>query len=253
VGAGVDFANKRIFLEVAPDRRYKAVCAHCVGKIVIHQHGSRIIGDIPLWDFSVFIRAHYRKGDCVRCGKIVVERLDYTKPGLRMTSRLAEFILAPGRKMSDSDISRLLGLSWDVVRKVHYDALLHEYGDMDYGSPRLLAVDEIAICKGHKYATVIVDIESGRVVSIEEDRTTESLMSFYQMFIRMAVESRIKEIRDFAAKVFRHIRYIVNHAKYKITTGIVEGISNKIKNIKRRAYGIKDLQYLKLLAINTFY
>ena len=67
------------------------------------------------------------------------------------------------------------------------------------------------------------------------------------------VESQIKIIKNFAAKVIRHIRYIANHAKYKITTGIIEGINNKIKNIKRRAYGIKNLQYLKLLAIDAFY
>ena len=83
--------------------------------------------------------------------------------------------------------------------------------------------------------------------------TTDEAIDRAQMFIRMAIESKIRAIKDFAKKVFKHIRYIVNHAKYKITTGIVEGINNKIKNIKRRAYGIKDIQYLKLLAIDAFY
>jgi transposase len=97
-----------------------------------------------------------------------------------MTSRLAEYILLLGKKLCDSDIGRILGMSRHVVRKVHYDALLHEYGALDYGDLRLLAVDEIAIRKGHKYATVIVDIETGRVLSMEEDRTAESLLSFYR-------------------------------------------------------------------------
>lgn len=383
VSDSIDLRGKRIFIEVAPDKRFRAVCAYCGGKILIHQHGKRVIRDIPLWDFSVFINAHYRKGYCAHCGKIVVEHLDYTKPGLRMTSRLAEYILTLGRKMSDSELADFLGLSWDVVHKAHYDALLHKYDKMDYGNPRLLGVDEIAVRKGHKYATVIVDIETGRVLSIEEDRTTESLLSFYrklttqqrdgiqavvmdqwkpymnatkemlpnaeivtdyfhmvkkyntevidkvrvgtakaieilvdkrniikgsrfllykrkdrltnsetaqlehilgtnqplyiaytlkdmlhaifdsdtvneavdraQMFMRMAVESQVSSIRNFAATVCKNIRYIANHAKYKITTGIVEGINNKIKNIKRRAYGIKDIQFLKLLAIDAFY
>jgi len=338
---------------------------------------------MPLWGFSVFIEAHYRKGNCGKCGKIVVERLEYAKPGLRITSRLAEYILGLGKKMSDADIARSLGLSWKVVHKAHYEALLDKYGNMDYGAPRLLAVDELSVRKGQEYATVIIDIEKGRVLSLEADRTTESLMSFYrklspqqregieavamddwdayinatkqmlpnaeivtdyfhmvkkynekvidkvragtakslemlpskpqiikskrfllykrkdrltdaemtqlehifgtnealykaytlkdmlhaifnaetadealdraQMFIRMAIESKIKPIRDFAATLFKNIRYIVNHAKYKITTAIAEGMINKIKNIKRRAYGIKDLQYMKLLAIDAFY
>ena len=379
----IDLSKHSIFLVVSPDRRFAPVCAHCGCRILIHQHTSRVIRDIPLWDFSVFIEAHYRKGYCPVCGKIVVEHLDYTEPGLRITNRLAQYIQALGRVMCDSAVARLLGMSRHVVRKVHYEALLHEYGDMDYGDLHLLAVDEIAVRRGHKYATVIVDIETGRVLSLEENRKTESLISFYsklsqkqrdgieavvmdqwkpfikateqmlpnadivtdyfhfvkqynrevmdrvrastakslellvdkrniikgsrfllykrkdkltdtetaqlehifdtnralyiaytlkdmlhamfsaettdqaidriQMFIHMAVESQIKIIKNFAAKVLKHIQYIANHAKYKITTGIIEGINNKIKNIKRRAYGIKDLQYLKLLAIDAFY
>ena len=83
--------------------------------------------------------------------------------------------------------------------------------------------------------------------------TTDQAIDRIQMFVQMAAESQIKVIKNFAAKVLMHIRYIINYAKYKITTGIIEGINNKIKNIKRRAYGIKDLQYLKLLAIDAFY
>jgi len=78
----IDLSKHSIFLVVSPDRRFAPVCAHCGCRILIHQHMSRVIRGIPLWDFSVFVEAHYRKGYCPVCRKIVVEHLDYTELGL---------------------------------------------------------------------------------------------------------------------------------------------------------------------------
>lgn len=361
--------------------RYKPICPYCKEKIYIHQHKSRVIRDIPLWDYSVYIRAHYRNGFCPKCGKIVVEYLEYTKPGLRMTNRLADYIVQLGRVMSDSDIARILGITRYTVRRIHFDALKHKYNDLNYDNLRYIGIDEIAIHKGHKYATVIVDIEAGRVLSVEEDRTTESLKRFYNrltpeqresivavamdgwkayikateemlpnaeivtdyfhmakrynaevidkvrittynesegldkqmikgtkfilykndenlddnqrlhlekilgtnrglyiaytlkemlhsifktestteakdrvmMFIKLSIESKIKPIKDFAGKIVKYIEFIINHAEHKISTGKNEGINNKLKNIKRRAYGFRNFQYFRLLAIDAFY
>ena len=56
----------------------------------------------------------------------MVEHLEYTEPGLRMANRPAQHILGLGREMSDADISRVPCLSWKVVHKVHYEALLQK-------------------------------------------------------------------------------------------------------------------------------
>jgi len=115
----IDDEQKRITLKVSYDNRFSPICGHCKNEIKVHQYERRMIRDIPLWDYSVFIESHYRKGYCPKCKKIVVEYLEYTSPGLRMTNRLANYIVELGRKMSDSDISRLLHMSWDVAHKVH--------------------------------------------------------------------------------------------------------------------------------------
>ena len=121
------------------------------------------------------------------------------------------------------------GYSFTSTRVVLF--VIFRYGIFRFSSKRITGrgVDKRDIIKGSRF-----------LLYKRKDKLTD-------------VESQIKIIKNFAAKVLRHIRYIANHAKYKITTGIIEGINNKIKNIKRRAYGIKDLQYLKLLAIDAFY
>jgi transposase len=50
-----------------------------------------------------------------------------------------------------------------------------------------------------------------------------------------------------------HYRYgILNHCDHPIHTGILEGVNNKIKVIKRKAYGFQDLRYFSLKIIQAF-
>ena len=51
----------------------------------------------------------------------------------------------------------------------------------------------------------------------------------------------------------RHSYGIINHCMYPVHTGKLEGINNKIKDLKRNAYGFHDLEYfsLKIIQITT--
>ena len=45
---------------------------------------------------------------------------------------------------------------------------------------------------------------------------------------------------------------ILNHCTYPIHTSVLEGINNKIKVIKRKAYGYRDERYFSLKVIQAF-
>jgi transposase len=44
----------------------------------------------------------------------------------------------------------------------------------------------------------------------------------------------------------------LNHYEYPIHTGKLEGVNNKIKVIKRRAYGFHDVRYFSIKIIQAF-
>ena len=55
-------------------------------------------------------------------------------------------------------------------------------------------------------------------------------------------------------KMLERYRYgILNHCQYPIHTGKLEGVNNKIKVIKRKAYGYHDLRYFTLKIYQAFY
>jgi transposase len=75
---------------------------------------------------------------------------------------------------------------------------------------------------------------------------------FFQSWYRRAIYSRIEPLKDFARMLKRHLDGIINHCRYQIHTGILEGINNKIKVIKRIAYGFRDIEYFFLKIRGAF-
>lgn len=68
----------------------------------------------------------------------------------------------------------------------------------------------------------------------------------------LAQESGIPPLATFGRNLRRHEKGIVNHSLYPIHTGRLEGINNKIKVIKRQAYGFRDDAYFILKIKGAF-
>jgi len=83
-----------------------------------------------------------------------------------MTRRLVRYILELCKIMTIKEIAGHLGLDWKTVKEIHNESLANRYANEDIGCPALLAIDEIAVKKGHRYLTVIINWETGRVLYV---------------------------------------------------------------------------------------
>lgn len=65
---------------------------------------------------------------------------------------------------------------------------------------------------------------------------------------------RLKPFEEFAELIERHWNGIASycHPEAKVSLGFMEGLNNKIRVIQRRAYGIKDQEYLRLKVITSY-
>ena len=67
--------------------------------------------------------------------------------------------------------------------------------------------------------------------------------NFLNYWSELALQSGLQPLCKFVNMLFNYSYGILNHCKYQIHTGKLEGINNKIKVIKRKAYGYHDLDY----------
>jgi transposase len=70
---------------------------------------------------------------------------------------------------------------------------------------------------------------------------------FLRFWCSLAFQSKIKPAIKFAKTLIRYAYGIINHCKFPIHTSRLEGINNKIKVIKRKAYGFHDIEYFSLI------
>ena len=78
-------------------------------------------------------------------------------------------------------------------------------------------------------------------------------LSFLEQWVKKAVESGIKKLIAFANTLISHRTGIINWYKHRISTGPLEGFNNKIKVLKRKAYGYRDFEFfiLKIYALHS--
>ena len=76
------------------------------------------------------------------------------------------------------DVVRHLGMSWDMVKEIHLWTLERKFKKKKLKNLKYFGVDEIAVRRGYSYLTVVVDLETGQMVWVKEDRPNSSLQGF---------------------------------------------------------------------------
>ncbi len=77
-------------------------------------------------------------------------------------------------------------------------------------------------------------------------RSEKDAKAAWESWFQRALESGTKPLVAFATKLEAYLPGILAHAKWPLHTSLLEGINNKIKVIKRIAYGFRDDEYFFL-------
>ena len=75
---------------------------------------------------------------------------------------------------------------------------------------------------------------------------------FWKQWYNRAIRSRIEPLKKFARNLKKRIDGVISHCRWPLHTSLIEGINNKIKVIKRMAYGYRDDEYFFLKIRQAF-
>jgi transposase len=130
----------------------------------------------------VLLLYRMRRVDCRTCG-VRVEEVPWAIGKHQLTKAYMLFLAHWARKLSWKETAVAFRSTWDkVCQAVEY---VVEWGleHRDLGEIRAIGVDEIQYAKGHKYLTLVYQIEEGctRLLWIGKDRTVESFDQFFAL------------------------------------------------------------------------
>ncbi len=174
--------SRSALIHLEPDQRYRPRC-HACGQPArtVHSQTRKFVRDLSLADFSVMLQIEYRKIWCGHCDGVRVEQLEFVDAHQRVTHRLAAYAAQLCKAgLSVEAVARHLELDPKTVKAIDKAALQAEFGQTTYDGLKRLAIDEIAVKKGHNYMTVVLDYDTGRVVWMGQGRQTATIDEFFE-------------------------------------------------------------------------
>lgn len=168
-------------IELAPDPDVRRRCSGCGGLTsAVHDRTQRRIRDLPIFDAAVELRVPRLRLACPGCGPRL-EQLDWLDPHARVTRRLA---LSVARLCAATCVRHAAvwhRIDWKTAKSIDFRQLEATLGPPDLDGVRLLSMDEFAIQKGHRYATVVVDVERKRVLWVGRGRSRAEVRPFFEL------------------------------------------------------------------------
>ena len=386
VGPTWDYApdsEREIWVELHPEGG-PGVCGSCGTHCdQVHDVKERWVRELPVFGQECWLIVHRRRVWCSPCGGPKVEQLSWLEPWARYTNRFAASVAKLCKVMTHKHVAEEYGIDRKTVKTIDKRYLEKTLGPPDLRAVSLLAMDEFAIQKGHRYASVVIEPERKEVLWVGRGRSREDVRPFFEMLgkegckrieavamdmngayaeevkvqcphaeivydlfhvvakygrevmdrvrvdeanrlkhdkparkvvkgsrwlllrneenikrdedrVRLkelldankrlakvyvlkddlkqlwnytdpdearvfwrewynrAIRSKIEPLKAFARKLNEYIEGIISHCRYPLNTSVLEGINNKIKVIKRMAYGYRDDEYFFLKIRQAF-
>ena len=182
-GASFSSTERSIEVRVRPRAGSAAVCSGCQRAAPGYDHlPERRFEFIPLWGFLVFLLYRMRRVNCSPCG-IVVEQVPWASGKHHLTKAYMQFLAQWARKLSWQETAETFRTSWDKV--CHSVEYVVQWGieNRKLAPIRAIGVDEIQYAKGHKYLTLVYQIDVGctRLLWMGKERTVETFQGFFTM------------------------------------------------------------------------
>jgi transposase len=174
--------------------------------------------------------------ECAACGSVRQAPVAFAARGRRCTRSFVRYVLDLRPRMTIQDLAEYLGVSQWLVRDIEKEYLQRHFAKPKLKRVRHIAIDELSIGGGHKYLTVVLDLERGAVLFVGEGKGADALNPFWKrlkgsrakiqavaMDLSAAYRLAVREHLPQATLVFDHFH-------------IVKLFNDKLSDLRRDLY-----------------
>lgn len=201
-------------------KRDTALCPYCQSRCdQIHDRRERVKRDLMVRAYRVNVIVLKRRFRCLDCGKTFTEPDTACGRRRRTTVRLRETIGKQAAIQPVEQVAQTFGVGPRFVRdcfKHLTRPVLQQRGldvevEQPLPSPSFLGIDEFAVRKGHRYATILCDLEKRDVLEVCLGRKLEEVMGLLN---RLAQPEKVQAVSmDMSASFAPAVRRCLPHAQ----------------------------------------
>lgn len=202
----------------------------------------------PIGRKQALHRVTMHRLQCKSCEHIWWPSLPFVVGKQRYTRSFALTVLDMLRFSTIQAVADFLHVSWNLVKDIHKRKLVSTYRRISLASVKYLGVDEFSIGNNHKYMTIFVDLQTGRVLHAVEGTSKEAITPFLKRIKKYA--RRLKAIAmDMSVSYTSAISEILPKMPVVFDRYHVMALMNRqIDNLRRelqRSLNKEKVQFLK--------
>jgi transposase len=178
---------------------------------------------------------------CKDCGAIRQPTLSFADPKKHYTHSLERFVIDLCRVMTLQDVAELTGLSWDTVKEIDKSYLQQKYHGVSLAGVCYIALDEVYLGRKRKFITLVMDLETGRVIHVGQGKGKEALNGLWKRLKRCQahIEAVATDMASgYMAAVMEHLPgadLVLDHFH------LVKWFNDKLSLFRRQLYHEADI------------
>ena len=195
----LDVKAQRVSVWAEHDSAATFGCPECGAVCPLHDHDQeRSWRHLDSCQFETHLRARVPR---VRCDEHGVRqaRVPWAEPRSRFTMLFERFAIDVLRETDVSGGAKILGVTWDEGHHLMERAVARGILRRQQRAPKYVGVDEKAVAKGHRYATLLNDIERSVVIDVVEGRGKERL----EQCLRSIPSKELEKVEAFAMDMWQ--------------------------------------------------
>ena len=175
-----------LLIRLKPDPSRLPCCSGCgQSTFRLHDTSCRRVRERDLLQYRVWLEVPVRRVRCPACGPRR-EQIDWLAGRQPLTRAMVGWVETLVRLLPIKHVADLVGLHWHTVKAIDLGRLHRDIAAPDLSRVRRLIMDEFALYKGHRYATVAICADTQQVLWIGEGRSREAVRPFFEWMGKQA-------------------------------------------------------------------
>lgn len=178
----LELEDKRVRIALIHGKGNRVLCPECGESCAVHDHGpERSWRHLDTMQFETRLTARVPRSDCAGCGVKTIEVPWAGKHG-RFTLLFEAFAIEVIRASSSIESAcELLNLNWATVDTIMKRAVERGLSRREKEEPiDYLGIDEKSFRSGHRYVSLLNDLNGGRVIEVVEGRDEKSAATLFE-------------------------------------------------------------------------
>lgn len=178
----LDIAKQHVEVHVGHGPGQRFACPQCGRELAVYDHlAERVWRHLDSCQFLTYLHARAPRVSCPEHGVHQVT-LPWAQAGSRFTNLFEALAIDVLLAANVKKAAGILRITWDEAWHLMERAVLRGRAAKGHDVPRQIGIDEKAIAKGHRYMTLVCDLEAATVQYIGEDRKEASLGAYFDAF-----------------------------------------------------------------------